>query len=80
MMSAFKKKFLLRGAATVGVVGFIAVVVLAPFIVWGLLFSARNWWAVYAGRSVIIPVNWKSVLSVVLICWFLRWVACRKSS
>lgn len=80
MKSALGKKWQTRGTASACVLGFIAVVVLAPFIVWSLLFSAWNWWAVYAGWSVIIPVNWKSVVTAVLICWFLRWLVCRKAS
>jgi uncharacterized membrane protein len=79
-MTTFWKKYLSRGLASLGILSFIAAIVLAPFVVWGLLFSAWNWWAESAGWSVIIPVNWKSVVTAVLICWFLRWLVCRKSS
>lgn len=67
----------LKVAATLG---FILLVILAPFLFWTMFFTQWNTWAAYAGWNVIIPVDWKSVVSAVVICWFLRWVIGRRSA
>lgn len=79
MISTIWRRLLPQGLAVTAALAFIAVVVLAPFLVWSLLFMARNGWAAYAGWGVVIPVNWKSVVTAVVICWFLRWLVCRQS-
>lgn len=80
MSTIVRNKALQRILATVAVIAFLLAISLGPFIVWGTVFWLWNRWAESAGWSAIIPINWKSMLSAVLICWFLRWVVCRKSS
>lgn len=69
-----------RVIVAAGVVGLVLLILLAPLIIWGTLFHLWNWWAHLAGWHVIIPVNWRTVLTAVVICWFLRWLVCRKAS
>ncbi|SMG61932.1 hypothetical protein SAMN03159353_10803 [Cedecea sp. NFIX57] len=69
-----------QGLKVTAALGFIFLVILAPFLFWALFFTLWNWWAAYAGWSMIIPVGWKSVVSAVVICWFLRWVIGRRSA
>ncbi|SMG61922.1 hypothetical protein [Cedecea sp. NFIX57] len=71
---------LLRGLKVTAALGFVLLVILAPFLFWTLLFTLWNCWAAYAGWNVMIPVGWKSVVSAVVICWFLRWVIGRRSA
>lgn len=76
MISVIWHRLLPRGLAVIAALIFIVVVVLAPFLVWTLLFKLWNGWAVHAGWHVIIPLNWKSVVTAVVICWLIRWLVC----
>lgn len=80
MISACLNRLLPRWLACVFLAGFFGMILFLPFLTWMLVFKAWNWWASSAGWHVIIPVNWKTVVSAVVICWFIRWVICRKAS
>lgn len=71
-------QWLTRQWAFTAMLVFILTVFFAPLAVWVLPFGGWNWWASNVGWNAITPLNGKSVITAVVISWFLRWLVCRR--